>query len=188
MFEIIKNINEIENFHDKFLNKLESFEHEIMPIILDSGRGDWLDDSKYIKSENIWFTTSIGENDTEEGLFFNNFGINKPLVNSKLKSSERCQICFSTNNATAGVFAINKKNNKIALIHNGRLSQIKIDDFFNNFDGETILITHKNKEKKFAIICYLDDDNKSFIKNISNFIRKVFEIKENARKNRLNKI
>lgn len=188
MFEIIKNVSEIENCHDRFLNKLESFEHEIIPISLDSGRGDWFDDSKYIKSGNIWFTSLIGENDTEEGIFFNNFGMNKPLFNSKLKSAERCQICFSTNNATAGVFAINKKTNKIALIHNGRLSQIKTDDFFNSFDGETTLITDKKKEKPYAIICYLDDDNKTFMKNLSNFIRKVFEIKENARKKRLSKI
>jgi|GEM_PF-5604194 len=126
----------------------------------------------------IWYATSLIENEGKVPRFWNGFGLCENLNKNKSNNiSVEINIPKTIYRNVVGAFARNE-DNKIALIHRGRLNpggSKFLDWYRENFPEYVKTISDGEKGTEVIIVGMLSDND--FIQQLENFIRRVISFK-----------
>jgi len=181
MLNIITEHKKIIEYHERFIERMNMFEHDKYTASIGFQGGSRIETVNYYKNIGFWFTSST---DVEnENRYWNPFGLENPESNKKnLSPVVEINIPFGLDRKIQGVFLVGE-NNKIYIGHRGVVNGVKKELFFDHYTGPIIFADDDGQDSKIAIISPLESEHLLF--SLKTFFDKVETIKKKI-KNKLN--
>ena len=172
MLKVITERTAIEEFHKKYMSKMESYPHEVIETTVGWPSGSDLFSVKYYESVDMWFYWSA-----QEDHYWMPFGLGKPIKNTVIKVG--INIPYYPNRRMAGVYMVDELDN-LFIGHRGTIGGgrkgIGKQLFFDNYNRRGIkFIEDDGCSTQIAIISKLEDKN--LLENIKNFVVEIDRIK-----------